>query len=92
MHIEGFKEDPVAWSSSDYRFTVKDKTIYAFQMKWPENNRAVIKLLEPSEKVRSVRLLGFGQVPFEQPYGTLVVRLPDKKPTEYINCLALELE
>lgn len=92
VHIEGFKEDAVAWSSSDFRFTTKGKTIYAFQMRWPENNRAVIKTLEPSEKVKAVRLLGAGPVPFEQPYGTLVVNLPDTKPTEYVNCLALELE
>ena len=92
VHIEGFREDTVAWTSSDYRFTTKGKTIYAFQMRWPVDNRAVIKSLEPSEKVRSVRLLGYGQVPFEQPYGTLVVSLPDKKPTEYVNCLALEME
>ncbi len=92
VHIEGFREDAVAWSSSDFRFTTKGKTIYAFQMRWPENNRAVIKSLTPAEKIKSVRLLGVGSVPFEQPYGTLVVNLPDTKPTEYVNCLALELE
>ena len=27
----------------------------------------------------------------EQSYGTLVVDLPDVKPTEYVNCLALDL-
>ncbi len=92
VHIEGFKEDAVAWTSSDFRFTVKGKTIYAFQMRWPENNRAVIKSLTPADKVKAVRLLGVGNVPFEQPYGTLVVKLPDAKPTEYVNCLAIELE
>jgi alpha-L-fucosidase len=92
VHIEGFREDAVNWSSSDFRFTIKGKTIYAFQMRWPEDNRAVIKSLSPAERVKSVRLLGVGNVPFEQPYGTLVVNLPDTKPTEYVNCLALELE
>jgi alpha-L-fucosidase len=92
VHIEGFKEDAVAWTSSDFRFTSKGKTIYAFQMRWPENNRAVIKSLTPADKVKAVSLLGVGNVPFEQPYGTLVVNLPDAKPTEYVNCLAIELE
>lgn len=91
VHIEGFKEDAVSWNSSDYRFTVKDSTLYAFQMRWPENNRAVIKALSPKDKVKSVRLLGFGRIPFEQPYGTLVALLPDTRPTEYVNCLAIEL-
>ncbi len=92
VHIEGFKEDAVSWSSSDFRFTTKGNTLYAFLMRWPEDNRAVIKSLTPKEKVRSVRLLGVGEVDFEQPYGTLVVNLPDTKPTEYVNCLAIELE
>ena len=92
VHIEGFKEDAVAWTSSDFRFTTKSNTIYAFQLRWPENNRAVIKSLTPADKVKAVRLLGVGDVPFEQPYGTLVVNLPNAKPTEYVNCLAIELE
>ena len=92
VHIEGFREDAVNWTSSDFRFTTKGKTLYAFQMRWPEDNRAVIKSLTPAEKVKNVRLLGVGNVPFEQPYGTLVVKLPDKRPTEYVNCIAIELE
>lgn len=90
--IEGFREDAVEWTSSDFRFTTKGNMLYAFQMRWPEDNRAVIKSLSPAEKVKSVRLLGVGNVPFEQPYGVLVVYLPDKKPTDYVNCLAIELE
>jgi len=91
VHIEGFKEDAVNWNSSDFRFTCKNNTLYAFQMKWPEDNRAVIKTLTPTEKVKSLRLLGYGEIEFEQPYGTLVALLPDVKPTEYVNCLAIEL-
>lgn len=92
VHIEGFKEDAVTWSSSDFRFTVKGKTVYAFQMRWPENNRTIIKAFTCREKVKSVRLLGFGAITFEQSYGILVALLPDIKPTEYVNCLAIELE
>ena len=92
VHIEGFREDAVKWTSSDFRFTTKGKTLYAFQMRWPENNLAVIKSLNPAEKVKNLRHLGFGNVPFEQPYGNLVIKLPDKKPTEYVNCIAIELE
>ena len=92
VFISGFKEDEVQWTSSDFRFTQKDNTLYAFQMRWPDDNRAVIKSLMPNERVKSVKLLGVGNVPFEQPFGTLVVNLPDRKPTEYVNCLAVELE
>ncbi len=90
--IDHFTENKVDWTSSDYRFTQKDNTLYAFQMRWPEDNLAVIRTLTQADKVKSVRLLGVGEVAFEQPYGALVVSLPASRPTAYANCLAIELE
>lgn len=90
--IEGFKEDKTEWNSSDYRFTKKKSTLYAFILKAPENRTAVLKSLTPREEVRSVRLLGAGDVEFSQSFGVLTVRLPEKLPTEYTNCLAIELQ
>ena len=60
-------------------------------MRAPENRTAVVKSLLPEERVVSVRLLGEGSVPFAQNFGTLTVKLPEKMPTEYTNCLAIEL-
>jgi hypothetical protein len=60
-------------------------------MRWPKNNRAVISSLGHNERVKSVRLLGEGVVEFEQTFGALTVNLPEQKPTEYVNCLAIEL-
>jgi alpha-L-fucosidase len=90
--VDHFKEDAVNWTSADYRFTRRGNTLYAFQMRWPEDGLAVIRSLAKTEKVRSVRLLGVGEVSFEQPFGTLVVRLPESRPTEYVHVLAIELE
>jgi alpha-L-fucosidase len=90
--IDHFKEDRVEWNSGDFRFTQKGNTVYAFQMRWPEDHRAVIRTLTPADKVESVQLLGVGEVPFEQPYGALIVSLPDRQPTPYVNCLAIELK
>jgi alpha-L-fucosidase len=90
--IDHFKEDRVEWNASDFRFTQKGNTLYAFQMRWPEDHRAVIRTLTPEDKVESVRLLGVGEVPFEQSYGALIVSLPEGKPTPYVNCLAIELQ
>jgi len=90
--IDHFKEDAVNWTSADFRFTKRDNTLYAFQMRWPQDNRAVIRTLTVADKVRSVRLLGVGEVAFEQPYGMLVVNLPERKPTHYVHVLAIELE
>lgn len=89
--IDGFREERAEWNSSDFRFTRKDDTVYAFMMQAPDNRAAVIKSLCPEEKVESVRLLGAGEVEFVQRFGVLTVKLPEKLPTEYTNCLALKL-
>jgi len=89
--IDGFTEDRVGWTASDFRFTRRENTVYAFQMAWPEDGRAVIRSLADHETVTGVRLLGHGPVPFEQAHGILVVRLPATAPLDVANCLALEL-
>ncbi|MEV4263471.1 alpha-L-fucosidase [Kribbella sp. NPDC049584] len=89
--IDGFTEDRVGWTASDFRFTRRENTVYAFQMAWPEDGRAVIRSLADHETVTGVRLLGHGPVPFEQAHGILVVRLPETAPVDVANCLALEL-
>jgi len=88
--IDGFREEKTKWNSSDYRFTSKNNTLYAFMLKSADNRVAVIKSLEEADKVKSVKLLGGGAVPFEQAYGVLTVKLPEKLPTEYTNCLGIE--
>ncbi|WP_093988889.1 alpha-L-fucosidase [Massiliimalia timonensis] len=89
--INGFQEDAVAWNPSDFRFTQKGSTVYAFMMRVPENRVAVLKSFTPDEKVKRVRLLGMGEVPFEQSFGVLTVKLPEALPTKYTNCFAVEL-
>ncbi len=90
--IKGFQEEQTAWTPSDFRYTQKGKTVYAFMMRTPENRTAVLKSFLPEEKVRSVRLLGEGNVPFAQSFGVLTVKLPERMPTEMVNCLAVEME
>ena len=89
--IEGFKEEAVKWNASDFRFTRKGNTIYAFMMRVPENGVSVIKSLLPSEKAKSVRLLGAEAVEFSQFEGVLSVKLPEKMPAKFANCLAIEI-
>ena len=90
--IDGFKEVAVPWNSSDYRFTSKGKDVYAFMMRAPESRVAVIKSFTPDEKVSAVKLLGGDELPFSQSFGVLTVKLPEKLPTEYTNCLKITLE
>lgn len=91
VRIKGFTEDPVDWTGADLRFTQKADTIYAFQLRWPDDGRTVVRSLAPDERVTSVRLLGAGELPFEVAEGVLVARLPERKPVEGVNCLAIDL-
>lgn len=91
VRIQGFCEEAAGWKAGDIRFTCKGQVVYAFLMRAPEDRRAVVKSFSPDEKVKSVRLLGVGTVPFAQNFGVLTVQLPEKLPTDMVNCLAIEL-
>ncbi len=84
-------EEAVNWNSADFRFVQKDGKLYAFQMRAPQNGVAVIKSLTGTDRVQKVELLGAGEVPFTQSYGVLTVRLPERLPTPYVNCLKITL-
>lgn len=92
--IDRFKEEPVAWTIEDFRFTAKGNTVYAFQMKWPEGGKTVIRSLAlgRTERVSSVTLLGHGApLPFEQGGRSLAIDLPEEKPCAYVQCYRIAL-
>lgn len=91
--IQGFTEERALWTAKDFRFTTdkSGKILYAFMMAEPADHRAVITSLTEQEKVKSVRLLGGETLPFEQAFGVLSVKLPEKLPAAYINALAIQL-
>ena len=86
---EGFREPEVKWMPGDYRFTAKNNNVYAFIMAAPSDNEAVIRSFD--ERVKEVSLLGFGKCDFAQPFGSLVVKLPEKLPSRFVNCLKVTL-
>ncbi|MEM2941669.1 MAG: alpha-L-fucosidase [Thermoproteota archaeon] len=90
-----FKEAEIPWTEQDYRFTSKGGVLYAFQMRWSSNGKALIHSLasDVSPKVQSVQLLGFeGEIQFHQTWFGLGIRLPDKPVTEFAHCFRIELE
>lgn len=87
-------EGEVNWTSDDYRFTAKGDVLYAFQMKWPEDGKALIRSLAPhsGRKVENVGLLGYqGDLPFEQRDHGLYISLPPDKPCAYDHCFRIHL-
>lgn len=90
-----FKEAELEWSPDDFRFTSKGNAVYAFQMKWPEKGRALVKSLAKGAgpKVAGVRLLGHeGALTFSQDARSLCIDLPEKQPVEHAHCFRVELE
>jgi alpha-L-fucosidase len=90
--IEGFKEEAVAWTVEDFRFTSKDSKVYAFQMKWPEGGKTVIRSLALGsvDQVASVTLLGCeAPVKFEQTSRGLAIDLPEQKSCDYVQCFRI---
>jgi len=79
-----FKEAAVEWTPQDFRFTRKGDTVYAYQMRRPDDGQAVIRALASgkSRRVSGVRLLGGGDVPFTQTGDGLALTLPQFPPTE----------
>ncbi len=73
-----FEEPVVVWSPQDFRFTCKGKTVYAYQMRWPEAGQAIIRSLAlgKTQRIAEVRLLGHGSVVFEQTGDGLHISLP----------------
>ncbi|HCE43238.1 MAG TPA: alpha-L-fucosidase [Lentisphaeria bacterium] len=95
-----FKEDAVPWTTSDFRFTLrqgsgqagKKNCIYAFQMKYPERREAFIRSLGMGfgKKITSVRQLGHdGELSFRQLEDGLLVQLPERQVCENTPCLKI---
>ncbi len=88
-----FKEAEVQWTARDFRFTCKGNTLYAFQMKWPDDGKALIRALAPyrGTKVLAVQLLGHdGDLTWTQAERGLDISLPPARTSQYAHCFRIE--
>lgn len=92
LDFKDFREDAVAWKPSDVRYVRKENTVFAFLMGARPGESVVLRSFNEGERIRSVRLLGAGELPFAHSFGVLTAPLPERLPTEYVPCLAIELE
>jgi alpha-L-fucosidase len=89
-----FKEDAIAWTTGDFRFTSKGKDVFAFQMKYPDYREAFIRSLglTSGSKVSAVSVLGApGPVVWRQLEDGLLVKLPEQKVVECLPCIKATL-
>jgi alpha-L-fucosidase len=85
--------DTKPYTARDFRFTTKGETLYATEMAWPTDGKAVIHALASAPgqaKVESVALLGSdAPVAFEQTAQGLVLHVPGAPPTPYASCFRI---
>ena len=86
MNAQGFNEGQ-AYSARDVRYVKKDGAVYATIMAWPQAGTFSFKAMGYastyySGKVKSVRLLGYGDVAFTQDLDGLNVTVPSTHPNE----------
>jgi alpha-L-fucosidase len=85
--------DTKGYTAEDFRFTTKGANVYATELAWPKDGRAVIHALGTTAgmaKVESVALLGASEpVKFEQGVDGLVLHLPAAAPTPYASCFRI---
>ncbi len=72
-----FKEDRADWQASDYRFTQKGDSVYAFMMRVKDADAAVVQAFgrNTEKEIASVQVSGIPTA-FAQKDGALVVQLP----------------
>jgi alpha-L-fucosidase len=79
--------DTATYTEQDFRFTTKDKILYAIELAWPSNREAVIHALGNSvgsQKIESVDLLaGDAALRFQQQTDGLHIQLPAQAPGKY---------
>lgn len=82
LRAQGFNESRQSTlGASDFRFTRKGKTLYAFMLGWPTGGTALIKSLGKDNEVgdiQKVSLLGGGTSSFSQRSSGLLIELPEK--------------
>ena len=87
-----FKEGAAEWTSEDFRFTKKDNTVYAFQMRTNIDKKAVIKNLGKlyEKEIAAVSVYG-ADVQFTQKDGALLVDMPKNLHEGMPVCIKINL-
>ena len=96
INAQGFNENN-NYSAEDIRFVQRNDTVFTTIMRWPRNKNVVIKsfgMTSPyySGKVKSVELLGYGSLQFENGIEGLSVTLPEERTNKIAPVLVVTFE
>ena len=80
------------YTAQDFRFTTQAGVLYAIEMGWPQDGKAVIHSIKPGDRVHAVKLLADGrQVSWRQQSDGLHLELPAQPAGEYAYVFRIEL-
>ena len=84
INAQGFNEG-INYSNNDVRYVERNDTVFATIMRWPSKAEFTFTALGKSSpnyagKVKSVKLLGHGEVKFTQGFDGLSVEIPTTQP------------
>lgn len=93
---QGFNEG-INYSAQDVRYVERHDTVFATIMRWPSQTQFTLSALGKasayySGKVKNVKLLGHGDIEFEQGIDGLIVTLPTKHPNEIAPVLEITFD
>ncbi|MBQ9362824.1 MAG: alpha-L-fucosidase [Bacteroidaceae bacterium] len=96
LNAQGFNEG-INYSADDVRYVCRNDTVYATIMRWPSHTDFTFESLGQlspyySGKVNSVRLLGYGEIPFSQNVDGLDITLPATHPNEIAPVVAVTFD
>ena len=96
LNAQGFNEG-INYSADDVRYVCRNDSVFATIMRWPEHLDFTFKALGKtsayySGKVQSVKLLGYGDIEFEQTLEGLEVILPFSHPNEIAPVLVIAFD
>ncbi len=83
------------YTAKDFRFTQKDKTLYAICMEWPGESVAIKTLggngkLHPNT-IKSVSMIGSNEtVKWQHTPEALIVKMPKEKPCDFAYIIKIE--
>ncbi|GLQ98912.1 alpha-L-fucosidase [Dyella mobilis] len=80
------------YTAQDFRFTTKDGVLYAIELGWPADGKAIIHSIKPGDHVRAVSLLANGQrINWQQQADGLHLSLPAQPVGDYAYVYRIEL-
>ena len=96
LNAQGFNEG-INYSAEDVRYVERNDTLYATIMRWPSRTDFTFESLGKispfySGQVKSMRLLGYGEITFKQGIEGLKVILPSVKPNDIAPVFAITFD